>query len=66
MILLVHYSEQGLFMNKNEIQFLKDRIDNLKNKLEIAQSCLNSAIESLDESDNFMKTIDFYFKKTDA
>ena len=51
-------------MNKNEIQFLKDRIDNLKSKLEIAQNCINSAIDSLDESDDFMRIINFYYKNT--
>jgi len=51
-------------MNKNEVRFLKDRVNNLKNKLEIAQNCINSVIESLDESDDFMKVIDFYYKKT--
>ena len=50
-------------MNKNEIQFLKDRINNLKNKLKIAEECINSAITSLDESDNFMSIINFYCKK---
>jgi hypothetical protein len=49
-------------MNKNEIKFLKDRIQNFKNKLEIAQSCINSTIDSLDEADDFIKGVDFHYK----
>ena len=50
-------------MNKNELQFLKGRVINLKSKLEIAANCINSAINDLDESDDFIKLIDFYYKK---
>ena len=50
-------------MNKNELQFLKKRIDNLRNKLEIAQGCINSAVKSLDKSDNLLQLINFHYNK---
>ena len=50
-------------MNKNELPFLKDRIVNLKNKLEIASTCIHSAIKSIDDSDDLIKLIEFYYKK---
>lgn len=49
-------------MNKNEIKFLKERIQNFKNKLEIAQTCINSALDSLDESDDLIKIVNFHHK----
>ena len=51
-------------MNKNEMQFLRDRLDNLKDKLEIAQGCINSAVKSLDESDDLMQMINFHYRNT--
>jgi hypothetical protein len=51
-------------MNKNEIRFLRDRVHNLKEKIEIAQNCLDSVLDSLNESDDFMQLIDFYYKNT--
>jgi hypothetical protein len=62
MAFVYKHKKEDFCMNKNEIKFLKERIQNFKNKLEIAQTCINSALDSLDESDDLIKIVNFHHK----